>query len=67
MLIVNQTVPACAAPASATPTSRSTTIVAYIDEHKTILGAPHFNAEHLPVFACSMGDNTIHYIGPRHR
>ena len=21
-------------------------------------------AEHLPVFACSMGDNTIHYIGP---
>ena len=22
-----------------------------------------FKAEHLPVFACSMGDNTIHYMG----
>ncbi len=38
-------------------------IVAYIDEHKTIVGAPVFKAEHLPVFACSMGDNTIHYMG----
>ena len=26
-------------------------------------GAPHLLAEHLPVFACSMGDNTIHYSG----
>src|SRR5205814_4646200 len=25
--------------------------------------APHLAAEHLPVFACSMGDNTIHYLG----
>ena len=24
---------------------------------------PGFNPEHLPVFACSMGDNTIHYMG----
>ncbi len=38
-------------------------IVAYIDEHKTIVGAPDLKAEHLPVFACSMGDNTIHYEG----
>jgi ribonucleoside-diphosphate reductase alpha chain len=38
-------------------------IVAYIDEHKTIVGAPFLAAEHLPVFACSMGDNTIHYSG----
>ena len=38
-------------------------IVAHINEHKTIFGAPHFKAEHLPVFACSMGDNTIHYMG----
>jgi ribonucleoside-diphosphate reductase alpha chain len=39
-------------------------IVAYIDEHKSITGAPHLAAEHLPVFACSMGaDNTIHYLG----
>jgi ribonucleoside-diphosphate reductase alpha chain len=38
-------------------------IVAYIDEEKTIVGAPHLKKEHLPVFACSMGDNTIHYLG----
>ena len=38
-------------------------IIAYIDEHKTILGAPHLTSEHLAVFACSMGDNVIHYLG----
>ncbi len=38
-------------------------IVAYIDEEKTILGAPHLKKEHEPVFACSMGDNSIHYMG----
>ena len=38
-------------------------IVAYIDENKTIVGSPDLKAEHLPVFACSMGDNTIHYKG----
>ena len=48
---------------SATPTSQVDEIVAYINEHKTIIGAPGFKPEHLPVFACSMGDNTIHYMG----
>jgi ribonucleoside-diphosphate reductase alpha chain len=38
-------------------------IVAYIDEEKTILGAPHLRADHEAVFACSMGDNSIHYLG----
>ena len=38
-------------------------IVLYIDTQKSIVGAPHLAAEHLPVFACSMGDNTIHYEG----
>ena len=38
-------------------------IVAYIDENKTIVGSPDLKTEHLPVFACSMGDNTIHYEG----
>ena len=33
---------------SATRRARSTQIVAYIDEHKTIIGAPGFKAEHLP-------------------
>src|SRR5262249_344377 len=31
--------------------------------HKSIVGAPHLDPSHLPVFACSMGDNTIHYTG----
>ena len=35
----------------------------YIDVEKTILGAPHLKKEHEPVFACSMGDNAIHYLG----
>ncbi len=38
-------------------------IVAYVGEHNSVLGAPHVSAEHLPVFACSMGDNTIPYDG----
>ena len=38
-------------------------IIAYIDTNKTIVGSPDLKAEHLPVFACSMGDNTIHYEG----
>ncbi len=38
-------------------------IAEYIHEEKSVLGAPHLAAEHVPVFACSMGDNTIHYEG----
>ena len=46
MYIVNQTVPRrCAA--SATP-EQVDEIVAYIDDHKTILGAPHLAPEHVP-------------------
>ncbi|MEL6893595.1 MAG: vitamin B12-dependent ribonucleotide reductase, partial [Actinomycetota bacterium] len=38
-------------------------IVAHVDEHHSVIGAPHLASSHLPVFACSMGDNTIHYEG----
>ena len=38
-------------------------IISYIDTNKTIVGSPDIKAEHLEVFACSMGDNTIHYEG----
>jgi ribonucleoside-diphosphate reductase alpha chain len=38
-------------------------IIDYIDKNKTIVGSPDLKPEHLPVFACSMGDNTIHYEG----
>ena len=62
MSIVNQTVPRALRRLGYQP-AQIDEIVAYIDEHKSILGAPHIKAEHLPVFACSMGDNTIHYLG----
>lgn len=62
MSIVNQTVPRALRRLGYTA-QMVDEIVAYIDEHKTIVGAPHLTAEHLPVFACSMGDNTIHYEG----
>ena len=62
MTIVNQTVPRALNQLGyeAPVVDR---IVAYIDENKTIVGSPDLKAEHLPVFACSMGDNTIHYEG----
>jgi ribonucleoside-diphosphate reductase alpha chain len=62
MSIVNQTIPR-ALRRLGYSTSQVSEIVAYIDEHKSILGAPHLSADHLSVFACSMGDNTIHYLG----
>src|SRR5688572_12101706 len=62
MQIVNQTVPRALARLGYT-LEQSAEIIAYIDENKSILGAPHLAAEHVPVFACSMGDNTIHYSG----
>ena len=62
MSIVNQTVPR-ALRRLGYAAQQIDEIVAYIDEHKTIVGAPHLAAAHLPVFACSMGDNTIHYEG----
>ncbi len=62
MSIVNQTVPR-ALRKLGYDEEQVAEIVAYIDEHKSIVGAPHLSAEHLPVFACSMGDNTIHYKG----
>ncbi|MEJ7764836.1 MAG: hypothetical protein WKF86_05025, partial [Acidimicrobiales bacterium] len=62
MSIVNQTIPR-ALRRLGYDSAQIGDIVAYIDEHKTIVGAPYLKAEHLPVFACSMGDNTIHYTG----
>ena len=42
-------------------------IVAYIDEHETIEGAPHITTDDLPVFDCAFkalkGDRSIHYMG----
>ncbi len=62
MTIVNQTVPR-ALKALGYTKKQTDDIVNYIDTEKTITGAPHLKKEHLPVFACSMGDNAIHYMG----
>jgi ribonucleoside-diphosphate reductase alpha chain len=62
MSIVNQTVPR-ALKALGYNRSQIEDIVNYIDIEKSIVGAPHLKQDHLPVFACSMGDNSIHYLG----
>ena len=62
MKIVNQTVPRALTQLGYSPEEISA-IVAYIDATDSILGAPGFRPADLPVFACSMGDNTIHYSG----
>jgi ribonucleoside-diphosphate reductase alpha chain len=62
MSIVNQTIPR-ALRRLGYDEAQVEDIIAHIDEHKTIVGAPYVRAEHLPVFACSMGDNTIHHTG----
>src|SRR5690606_3795413 len=53
MSIVNQTVPRALRRLGYSP-DQVDDIVAYIDEHKSIVGAPHLDPAHLPVFACSM-------------
>ncbi len=62
MMIVNQSVPR-ALRRLGYDEAAVEGITAYIDEHKTILGAPGLNPDHISVFACSMGDNPIHYLG----
>jgi ribonucleoside-diphosphate reductase alpha chain len=62
MAIVNQTVPRALTSLGYTK-KQVDDIVAYIDVEKSIIGAPHLKEEHVEVFACSMGDNSIHYLG----
>jgi ribonucleoside-diphosphate reductase alpha chain len=62
MTFVNQTVPRALRALGYSP-DQIGAITRYIDEHKSILGAPGLREEHLPVFACAMGDNPISYHG----
>ncbi|MDP9070141.1 MAG: vitamin B12-dependent ribonucleotide reductase [Actinomycetota bacterium] len=62
MSIVNQTVPR-ALHRLGYSRQQVADIVAHVDANKSIMGAPHLSAEHRAVFACSMGDNTIHHLG----
>ena len=62
MAIVNQTVPEALQRLGYSDTEAGE-VVEHLDQHKTLLGAPHVKAEHLPVFACAMGDDAIPYMG----
>jgi len=66
MKIVNQTVPA-ALRALGYSDAEAADILAYIDAHDTIEGAPGLKSEHLPVFDCAFkparGERFIHHMG----
>ncbi len=58
MPIVNQTVDRALHRLGYTP-AQVDSIEAHVHEKGTVVGAPHLDPAHLPVFACSMGDNVI--------
>jgi adenosylcobalamin-dependent ribonucleoside-diphosphate reductase len=60
--IVNQTVPTALEKLGYAP-HEVDQIVAYVNEHNTVVGAPGFHAEHLPVFDVAVGDRAIHHMG----
>ena len=66
MKIVNNTVPEALERLGYTPT-QCTEILAYIDKHDTVEGAPHLLDKHLSVFDCAFkpgnGVRSIHYKG----
>ncbi len=62
LVTVNRTIPSALAALGYTP-DQASEIETYINEHHSALGAPHLAAEHVAVFACSMGDNAIRSEG----
>jgi len=63
--IVNNTVPQALMKLGYTP-EQTSEIVSHIDQKGTVEGAPHFKAEHLPVFDCSLataGGRSISWTG----
>ena len=62
LMIVNQTVPQSLRHLGYNE-EQVEAIVAYIDENKTIHGAPALKPEHTKVYQCAMGDDAIHYMG----
>ena len=66
MKIVNNTVPMALRNLGYEP-AQVDAIVAYIDEHEMIEGAPHLAPKHVPVFDCAFkpahGSRSIHYMG----
>ncbi|MGH2729956.1 MAG: vitamin B12-dependent ribonucleotide reductase, partial [Actinomycetota bacterium] len=62
MSIVNQTVPR-ALRKLGYDDAQIADIIVYIDQHSHVIGAPHLQDEHLPVFDTAMGERSIHYMG----
>ena len=62
MLIVNRTVPRALRRLGYDDEAVGA-ILAWVDEHQTVVGCPDLRAGHMAVFATSMGDNPIHYTG----
>ena len=62
MTIVNRTVP-LALQTLGYGDEQIEQIVAYINEHGTIIGAPGLAAEHLPVFDVAVGERAISHMG----
>ena len=62
MSIVNQTIPRALENFGYT-SDESEAIVHYINENQTVVGSPELKENHYPVFATSMGDNSIHHLG----
>ena len=62
MSIVNQTIPR-ALKNFGHSSEESEAIVEYINENQTVIGSPGLDEDHYPVFATSMGDNSIHHLG----
>jgi adenosylcobalamin-dependent ribonucleoside-diphosphate reductase len=62
MTIVNRTVPLALQTLGYDASTREQ-IVAYLNEHDTIIGAPGLRAEHLPVFDVAVGERAISHTG----
>lgn len=58
MSIVNRTLPTALEKLGYGP-DEGAAIVAYVEEHGSVVGAPHLEPGHRDVFACSMGANAI--------
>src|SRR5207249_1868991 len=62
MTIVNRTVPRALSRLGYSD-AEIDQIEAYVNEHRTIVGAPHLKDEHLPVFDVAVGERAISHMG----
>lgn len=62
MAIVNQTVPRALKTLGYTK-AQINEIVDFVHDNASVVDAPHLKKEHYTVFACAVGENSIHYLG----